>query len=249
MSNQNNHFSNELIHAFIDDQLTIEERAEMYKSINSDQDLNRQVCELRKIRDLVQLSYSDIPPPPGMRNTTPTRKTGWRFPVGSSIAAGIALLVGIAIGGNMPGNESAATSTTLASKQVAANGISQQASQKVLFHLNSGKKEDMKEALDEVEQLLKHYAATGVQAQLEFVTNGEAITLLNKDTSPFVDRVKNMLASYDNIRFVACQNSIDQHTNPTTMAKLRLIPGTVVIDSGVAQIMRRQHQGWAYIRA
>jgi intracellular sulfur oxidation DsrE/DsrF family protein len=241
MSN-NEHFSKEFIHAFVDDQLTTEDKAEMYKSIHSDDELNQQVCEIRKLRDLIKLGYAELPEPPVKNRALPrSGLMGLQLPIGSGIAAGIALLIGISIGGNTqlstPANTQESTATTAAVTE----------NQKVLFHVNSGETEDMRDALNEVEQLLRHYTTTGQLAKVEVVTNGQAIAMLDADNSPFRDRIESMIRTHDNLTFVACQNSIEQQITEQSLA-MRMIPGTVVIDSGVAQIMRRQHQGWAYIQ-
>jgi hypothetical protein len=47
--------------------------------------------------------------------------------------------------------------------------------------------------------------------------------------------------------FVACQNTIDRLKSERGISA-KLLPEAVVIDSAVAQIMRRQQQGWAYIQ-
>ncbi len=57
-----------------------------------------------------------------------------------------------------------------------------------------------------------------------------------------------MLREYDNLQFVACQNTIDQLKRDRGVTA-RLLPGVIVTDSGVAEIMRRQREGWVYIRA
>jgi intracellular sulfur oxidation DsrE/DsrF family protein len=241
MSN-NEHFSKEFIHAFVDDQLTTEDKAEMYKSIHSDEELNQQVCEIRKLRDLIKLGYADLPEPPVKNRALPrTGLSGFQLPIGSGIAAGIALLIGISIGGNTQLSPPANTQETTTATTVATEN------QKVLFHVNSGETEDMRDALNEVDQLLRHYASTGQLAEIEVVTNGQAITMLDADNSPFRNRIERMIRKHNNLTFVACQNSIEQTKADQSLA-IRMIPGTVVIDSGVAQIMRRQHQGWAYIQ-
>ena len=43
-------FSNEFLNAFLDNQLTLEEKERAYLRISQDEALNRRVCELRKSR-------------------------------------------------------------------------------------------------------------------------------------------------------------------------------------------------------
>ena len=82
-------FSDEFLNAFVDDQLAAEEKSRAYEQINADESLNRQVCELRKVRDLVQLAYRDVP---GAREVSEDRR---RVRL-SNIAAGFMLALGLA---------------------------------------------------------------------------------------------------------------------------------------------------------
>lgn len=54
-------FSDEYISAFVDDQLSPEDKARCYAQAGFDEAFNRRVCELRKIRDLIRLAYRELP--------------------------------------------------------------------------------------------------------------------------------------------------------------------------------------------
>ena len=56
-----------------------------------------------------------------------------------------------------------------------------------------------------------------------------------------------MQKEYHDLTFVACQNTIYRYQKELGLTA-KLLPGVVIIDSGVAQIMRRQLQGWAYLQ-
>jgi intracellular sulfur oxidation DsrE/DsrF family protein len=118
---------------------------------------------------------------------------------------------------------------------------------KVMLHLNSGAPDRMKEVLDEAENLLKFYQSTNQIARVEIITNGGGLTLLRSDTTPYAERIKKMYLEYNNLVFVACQNTIDRLKREQGVVA-KIVPEAVVIDSAVAQIMRRQQQGWAYIQ-
>jgi len=79
------------------------------------------------------------------------------------------------------------------------------------------------------------------------VTNGDGLNLLLSDKSPYAQRIHQMQSEYKNLTFVACQNTIDRFQRDLGLT-VKLLPGVVITDSGVAQIMRRQHQGWAYLQ-
>ena len=92
--NQEKRFSDEFLNAFVDNQLADEDKGHAYIEISQDESLNRQVCELRKMRDLVQLAYRDIPPPP----VRATKSSSLRVGIGFGIAAAVVLAVGVVLG-------------------------------------------------------------------------------------------------------------------------------------------------------
>jgi intracellular sulfur oxidation DsrE/DsrF family protein len=82
---------------------------------------------------------------------------------------------------------------------------------------------------------------------VEVVINGEGLNLVRTDVTAFADRIARMQKQYGNLVFAACQNTMERLKREQGI-DARLLPGVTVIDSGVAQLMRRQQQGWAYIR-
>lgn len=232
-------FSDEYLNSFVDDQLAPEEKGHAYTRINQDETLNRRVCELRKLRDLVQLAYKNPPaaPTPGPRMA----ETG-NFV--RTVAASVLLVLGILVSWFQ--YETPKPTTTADAKSAASIGANQTAEVKVLFHLNNGSAERMKEVLDEAEGLLKHYQSINQPARVEIITNGDGLNLLRASTSPYSERVMAMRSRYPNLMFAACNNTIERLS--AHGLDMRLLPGTVVIDSGVAQIIQRQQQGWLYIQ-
>ena len=94
---------------------------------------------------------------------------------------------------------------------------------------------------------MKFYHRSHQKARVEVITNGGGLNLLLAGISPYAERISRMQKEYDGLTFVACQNTIDRFQQELGVSA-KLLPGVAVIDSGVAQIMRRQHQGWAYIQ-
>lgn len=251
MNNDDKRFSDEFLNAFVDDQLTAEEKARAYPIVSQDENLNRQVCELRKMHDLVQLAYRDVPPP-RRRYSPGTRR------VGTAVAAGFLIFLGMALGWFLraPMTDAPQDASTFTDRHLAgifAPGPSRPAAtgelgeMKVLFHLNSGNPERMQEVLDEAENMLRQYQATAQPARVEIVANGDGINLLRADVSPFAERIGAMQDKYPNLIFAACQNTLDRLTQDFGIVA-QLLPEAVVIDSGVAQIIRLQQQGWVYIQ-
>ncbi len=251
--NDRNHISDDLLNAFIDDQLDAKDKERIFTQVTKDPAVNQRVCELRSCRELVRLAYQNVPPAPIRSKTLSVpRNNRWSAWI-TGIAASVLVAVGMLIGAQM--NTTQTATQTDGTVPMAINddatvtrvAIASSATTKVLFHLNSRDPEIAREALDELEGILNFYERTGEIAKIELITNGGGIDLLRADTSLFADRILAMQKRYTNLTFVACQNTIDRLKRERGITA-RLLPGTVVIDSGVAQIMRRQQQGWAYIQ-
>lgn len=263
MSNEQQ-FSDEYLNSFVDNELTIEEKSRVYITIHQDEALSRRVCELRKIHDVVQLAYKNLPPPPSAQ--PPPRKSA-RLRHG--VAAGLVFVLGVLFSWFQ---FSASTNALRHDVQNAADGLVARAvavvspsapatrgsqavhvvadagtqEMKVLFHLNSGEPEHIKQVLDEAENLLQLYEQQKQPARVEIITNGQGLNLLLADRSPFPERVSQMQKRYSNLSFAACQNTMEKYSD--LGLDTRLLPGTIVIESGVAQIIRLQQQGWVYIQ-
>jgi len=245
--NNRNPISDELLNSLIDGQLGAEDKERIFAQIAKDPALNKRMCELRSCHELVQLAYQNVPPAPIRSKALPA--THRRNPWISGIAASVLVAVGVLIGTQLNIAQTGGVVPTAVSNDATATrvAISSTATTKVLFHLNSSDPDVGREALDELEGVLNFYESTGEKAIIELITNGGGIDLLRADTSPFADRVLAMQKRYPNLTFITCQNTIDRLKRERGITA-KLLPGIVVIDSGVAQIMRRQQEGWAYIQ-
>lgn len=249
MSDRTN-FSDELLNALVDGQLAPEDAECVYAQMHRDPELTRRVCELRALREMVRLSYDDVPRPThGPTDQLPASPSRWRYL--SVLAAGIVLALGTLLvwhsdenNGDRTALKSAAPQRIAADSQDATAGPAI----RLLFHLNSNDRDLIRQSLQDIESVLKLYRQTGQRARVQIIANGEGLDLLRIGTSPYPETVRRMLQEYDNLQFVACQNTIDRLKRERGVTA-RLLPGVIVIDSGVAEIMRRQREGWVYIRA
>ncbi len=235
-------FSDEFLNAFVDDQLAPDEKSRVYPAITGDETLNRQVCELRKLRDLVRLAYKDIEPSMPARPALPRRRAGL------GLAAAVALVLSGVVGWVLSETVGHTGSSTSVGAQIHVPTSAPGEPVKIVVHLSEDGSEHVRQVLDDVEGLLRLYRANQQQARVEVVMNGDGLSLVRADTTTAAERVRRMQKDYDNLTFVACQNAIDRLKRDKGIIA-QLLPGVVVTDSGMAQLMRRQHQGWAYIQA
>ena len=79
-------------------------------------------------------------------------------------------------------------------------------------------------------------------ADIELVVYGPGIAMLKKD-SAVAEKIA--AAQKKGVRIYACQNSMRGYNLQLT----DLAPGVGVVPSGVVELIRRQHAGYAYVRS
>jgi intracellular sulfur oxidation DsrE/DsrF family protein len=234
-SHHNSHkpVSDELINAFIDHQITNEDRLELLSQIKQDDTLAGRICEMKQLKELTQHAFADIPSPHHI-----DEKTRSVFP---RLAAAIAIFsLGLLLG--IAGIYSNQQNTT--GLQAIA---SEQAQTRVLVHLTSAEPESALNTLQNLQLLLEQYRHNQQQVMVEVVANGDAVQLLSRTSPAIADRIAELSGQYDNLSFAACKNTIDQ-MKITRGLKIDLLPQVKLIDSGVVQVIQRQRDGWTYIR-
>lgn len=305
MNNMDKRFSDEFLNSFVDNQLTPEEKSQAYSDIAQNEAVNRQVCELRKLHDLVQLAYRDVPPPPAANKSSGAPRRGWlRFGVAASILLAVGVTLGLRIDVPRSVTDAAvaelapdrpvttvsqrADSATLpvarphavarvatakpapaavvvavtvpavkpadseeaalSSYQVPAKATHvDRTTNRVLVHVTNNDPKRLLQALQDIEGLMHYYQDNRQLARVEVVANGPGLDLLRSDTSPFSEQIARLQKQYGNLKFAACQNTIDR-VHEEQGIKVPLLPGVIVIDSGMAEIMRRQTEGWTYLQ-
>jgi len=80
------------------------------------------------------------------------------------------------------------------------------------------------------------------KADIELVVYGPGIAMLKKD-SAVADRVAAALGH--GVRIAACQNSM----RAFKLEAADLVPGVGAVPSGVVELIRREHAGYAYLRS
>ena len=82
----------------------------------------------------------------------------------------------------------------------------------------------------------------GEPVEIELVAYGPGVTML-KSESPVKQRIAEALKS--GVKVNACQNTM----NGMKLTPADMLPEIGYVPSGVVEVMRKQQQGWAYIRS
>lgn len=112
---------------------------------------------------------------------------------------------------------------------------------RVVFEMNSAGPEAWEQALGNIENMKKAFAPEPVTVEL--VCFGKGLTLLLKTNNSYAERLKAIAG--DGVTLVACQNSMRKRRITTA----DLLPFAGQVDSGVAEIIRKQEAGWSYLKS
>ena len=235
------------LNAFADGELSEEQQAELLEAMRNDPDLARRACELGQLKASLRLAYADPPRP--SRPRVATRRNRWQ-----AVAAGFMLLaLGLASGWVLHANAPGLGLDTSRFVVFDPDGQGQLPAvaggneTRIVFHLTNPDQTVAGELLDDVEAMLTAYQADGRPLRVEVVSHSEGLDLLRERLSRHKDRIHSLAGQFSNLTFVACQNTINR-LKVERGIEVRLVPDAEIIDSGVSHVVKRQKQGWSYIR-
>ncbi len=232
------------LNAYIDGELTPQERVRVLEAIQQDPAVAREVCELNNLKSQLQLAYTN---PPGIAACKVARGNRHWMTLAASV---LMLAVGL-LGGWLAGNETQAHQDRLVVLDPEGRGqapaTSDSEETRIVFHLTTPDQNAAGELLDDVEQMLAAYEADGRPLRVEIVSNGEGLALLRKRLSHYKARIHRLAQRYKNLTFVACKNTI-KRLEVKKGIEVEIVPDAEIIDSGVSHVVKRQKEGWSYIR-
>jgi uncharacterized protein len=113
---------------------------------------------------------------------------------------------------------------------------------KAVVHVNTAQTTHARQALKNVENILKAAGAEGLKADVEIVCHGDGIRLVEKARTELAAEVAAL--ADQGVRFVACQNTMSERS----IGAEDLLPGVSTVPSGAYEIVRRQQVGYAYFK-
>ena len=118
---------------------------------------------------------------------------------------------------------------------------------KLTIHVDENDAQRMNLALNNAKNVTKYYKAKGEEVDIEIVTYGPGLHMLRADTSPVKTRIGAFAATYENVAFRSCGNTLNAMTKKEGKAP-PLLDIAEPVPSGVVHLMERQEEGWSYIR-
>lgn len=234
--------SPEYLGAFLDGELSAEERTRVLALLDSDPDFKARACELRTLKEMVRGAYGEVPAAPA-----PARRPSW-LGAPQALAAGVMLALGLGLGlGWLVRDYSQAPAgyDRLAGlpEGYRAVALSQPVdSGRIILHLDSGEPGRLAKVLDLAERLLDRQPG----ARIEIIANSYGLDLLRADVTPLRARIEAMARRHANLSFVACGQTVARLKREGV--EVELLPVARTATSAINAIMTRMGQGWVYVK-
>lgn len=243
---KNTKISDEMLNAYIDGELSPTDLAEMASLLKNDKDLAAKVCQLRLQKEMLKLSYAQLPTTQASSSKQlPTSSNFSRVKHLSGLAASIVLVLAIGLGGVL-GFQYAQFNGSQSQPMAQLQPIPQNR-QHVLLHIGTDDSKRIALALDNAENLLNSFKQRGLGAEVQILVNAEGIHMLNAEGSPFIERIQSMSHRFDNLSFLACQRAIERQK--LKGVDIHLVKQASVIPEALQAIVNRLENNWVYIRA
>ena len=236
-------FSDEFLNAWIDNELGHEDASLLVEALRHDSELNTRVNELKNVREMVRHAY---------RNITPlTENNNARHRPGNTslkmLAASLLLVAGTVIGWGLHTAIHSSDSILDIAEAVQLKSASANKEVNMVLHVTTGNKNKLGTLLDETERLLQQYKQASKKVNIDILTNGQGLQLIKAKHSPFAARIQKLQQQYNNLTFKACRKAITRLQKKTGKS-FEALPETVVVPSALGEIMKRQGDGWSYIK-
>lgn len=235
---QDDSYSDEILNAFIDGELSSDDELSILNAMQKDDKLLNRINDLKRIKKLVSTLYQDERLDSLMHTTT-----GYERKQYLTLVASVLLVFGIVSGWFGHSLITSDTNNIKTSKHLNVKNDTW----KIVLHVNTNDEYVQKTILDETENLLDSFKGTGKKVKVEIVAYGKGVFLFDKKKSKYPERIKSLKKNFTNLSYAVCGRTL-KRIEEQQHRKINLITDMVVSRSGIYQIIKRQKQGWNYIR-
>lgn len=230
------HISDEILGAYIDNELDPQERASLLDQLTADASLRSRACELWQLKQMVRGAY-----PLPVQKSAPAGRRGFGSPRWThALAASLLVAAGTLSGWLAHGRVDAERLLANQIETIRAEGG------RVVLHLFSDEPERMEASLRLAEQLANARDKAGQPFRVEFIANGPGLHLLRVGGSAYAAQIA-ALRNHPNLRLIACREAMGRMRDRGI--DVTLLPGVEETPSAEGELAARLTQGWRYVQS
>ncbi|QKI88110.1 hypothetical protein [Thiomicrorhabdus xiamenensis] len=222
------------LQAYVDDQLSTEERLEVERCIEADAQLIERVAELRALKSSIRQAYGDISVPEPVFSLPAAKKPFWNVPK----AAAAALVMGVLLGGNVGFLQHSTDLQTMQASALNENVVTD----KFIIHIDS---DDLSKQVAALHKIKSLYAEKGPSLKVDVITNSDGVRLFDIN-SPNNAELSALLEQYSGIALYACQRALQRAS--LKGEPIHLIDKVKHNKPAVDEMAERLNSGWSYIK-
>ena len=232
----NNAVSDEILGAYIDNELDPQDRATLLDQFTADSSLRGRACELWQLKQMVRGAY----PLPAQKSAPAGRRSfgtpRWTHALAASLLVTLGTISGWLAHGRIDADRLLANQI----ETIRAEGG------RVVLHLFSDEPARMEAALRMAEQLATARDKAGQPFRVEFIANGPGLHLLRAGGSPYAAQIA-ALRNHANLRLIACREAMGRMQERGI--DVTLLPGVEEAPSAEGELATRLTQGWRYVQS
>ena len=187
---QQTKFSDELLNAYVDGEISTEDEVSILEAMQHDSSLVKRVNELKRVKLLVSSTYKTNSVGDGMSKN--------RINIPLSLVASLLLMTGIM--GGWSSHEyftnNGSSIDSIAENNIQENSIRQDKTWNIVLHVNTNDEYIQKTILDETESLLESFKESNEKVKVEIVAYGKGIFLFDSEKSKYKERLSSLKGSF-----------------------------------------------------
>lgn len=232
--NTDNYTVRDRLHALADGQLDAGQSRELLALLEQDSELQKELCEIQRIKHLVQSAYPLSDRQPGYRRSMSSQGIG-KMAAMYLLAFMLTFAAGFASHYAVNSFSPQVEGVTLADVPLYDD--------RFIVFVDSNEPDKLESALQKAENLAGQVADSG--GSVHVVTSAEGIDLLRLGTTPYEQRITELNRTYPALHFVACNSTLYLFKQRGEL--VALVDEAEVASSAVEFVVRHLQQGWRYV--
>ena len=118
---------------------------------------------------------------------------------------------------------------------------------KLVLQISDNDAEKMNSVLNVAVNVSKYFSEKAEEVEIQIVAFNAGVHMLRADTSPVKERLKSFGQSMQNVKFVACENTLDSMAR-SEGKRPALAENVAIVTAGVATLIELSEAGWTIVR-
>lgn len=123
---------------------------------------------------------------------------------------------------------------------ISSCGSSKPQHHRIVFQMSTSDVAEQKGLINNLENLLEQWQGN---VEMEVVAHGPGLTMVVEQQTSVSKQIQSLASR--GVVFVACENTMSKKN----VTKEELVKGVATVPMGIGEIVKKQEQGWTYIKA